>query len=169
MNYRSFAQRAGFDSTLTSPGGLRIRPPDTDSGPRLAQSKLGKLSLQGEIGLGKPMPDSGTTIAELREEVQRFVAERTWEVYHSPKNLVMGLAIETAELMEHFLWVDSPASREVTHDPAKRQEVAEELADVACHLLNLCNALEIDLSEALQAKMLKNALKYPVEKYRGRF
>ena len=115
------------------------------------------------------MPDSGTTIAELREEVQRFVAERTWEVYHSPKNLVMGLAIETAELMEHFLWVDSPASREVTHDPAKRQEVAEELADVACHLLNLCNALEIDLSEALQAKMLKNALKYPVEKYRGRF
>jgi len=115
------------------------------------------------------MTDATTTVATLRDAVRRFAEEREWGPFHSPKNLAMGLAVETAELMEHFLWVDSPASREVTHDPAKRQEVAEELADVACHLLNLCNALEIDLSEALQAKMLKNALKYPVEKYRGRF
>ena len=48
------------------------------------------------------------------------------------------LAVETAELMEHFLWVDCAASREVTRDPSKRQAVAEELADVACHLFNLC-------------------------------
>jgi NTP pyrophosphatase (non-canonical NTP hydrolase) len=36
------------------------------------------------------------------------------------------------------------------------------VADVACHLLNLTNALGIDLSEAIAAKMLKNAVKYPV-------
>ena len=101
--------------------------------------------------------------------MRKFADDREWEPFHSPKNLAMGLAVETAELMEHFLWVDCAASREVTREPARRQAVAEELADVACHLFNLCNALDIDLSEAVQAKMVKNAIKYPVEKYRGRW
>ena len=115
------------------------------------------------------MADATTTVAALRDAVRRFADEREWQPFHSPKNLAMGLAVETAELMEHFLWVDCAASREVTRDPAKRQAVAEELADVACHLFNLCNALDIDLSDALRDKMVKNALKYPVEKYRGRY
>ena len=115
------------------------------------------------------MMDATTTVAALRDAVRRFADEREWQPFHSPKNLAMGLAVETAELMEHFLWVDCAASREVTRDPAKRQAVAEELADVACHLFNLCNALDIDLSDALRDKMVKNALKYPVEKYRGRY
>ncbi len=115
------------------------------------------------------MADANTTVASLREAVRQFAADRAWEPFHSPKNLAMGLAIETAELMEHFLWVDCAASREITRDPAKRQEVADELADVACHLFNLCNALDIDLSDAFQAKIVKNAAKYPVEKYRGRW
>ena len=115
------------------------------------------------------MMDATTTVAALRDAVRRFADEREWQPFHSPKNLAMGLAVETAELMEHFLWVDCAASRELTRDPAKRQAVAEELADVACHLFNLCNALDIDLSDALREKMVKNALKYPVEKYRGRY
>jgi NTP pyrophosphatase (non-canonical NTP hydrolase) len=115
------------------------------------------------------MSDATTTVAALRDAVRRFADEREWQPFHSPKNLAMGLAVETAELMEHFLWVDCAASREVVRDPAKRQAVAEELADVACHLFNLCNALDIDLSDALREKMVKNALKYPVEKYRGKY
>ena len=115
------------------------------------------------------MADATTSVAALRDAVRRFADEREWQPFHSPKNLAMGLAVETAELMEHFLWVDCAASRDVTRDPAKRQAVAEELADVACHLFNLCNALDIDLSDALRDKMVKNALKYPVEKYRGRY
>ena len=113
--------------------------------------------------------DVDTKIDELKALVRRFAEERAWQPFHSPKNLAMGLAVETAELLEHFLWVDCAASRDVTRDPAKRQAVAEELADVACHLFNLCNALDIDLSDALRDKMVKNALKYPVEKYRGRY
>lgn len=115
------------------------------------------------------MADSNTTVAQLREAVHRFAEERAWEPFHSPKNLVMGLAVETAELMEHFLWIECDASRQVCQNPAKRQEIADELADVACHLLNLSNALAIDLSEAVAAKIVKNAAKYPVEQYRGRF
>lgn len=115
------------------------------------------------------MSDSNTTVALLREAVHRFAAERAWEPFHSPKNLVMGLAVETAELMEHFLWLECEASRKVCEDAARKQQIVDELADVACHVLNLSNALGIDLSEAIAAKMIKNALKYPVEQYHGRF
>jgi NTP pyrophosphatase (non-canonical NTP hydrolase) len=115
------------------------------------------------------MPDATTTVAVLREAVRRFNDERAWEPFHSPKNLVMGLAIETAELMEHFLWLEGPASRDAAKDPVKREALADELADVFCYVLNLSNALGIDLSDALTAKLAKNAVKYPVEKYRGKF
>jgi dCTP diphosphatase len=115
------------------------------------------------------MSDAQTTVASLREAVRQFAAERLWEPFHSPKNLSMGVAVEAAELMEHFLWVDSETSRRVLEDREKLQQVADEAADVACHLLNLCNALDIDLSRAILDKIAKNALKYPVEKYRGRF
>jgi NTP pyrophosphatase (non-canonical NTP hydrolase) len=107
------------------------------------------------------MADATTTLAALKEALRRFVAERAWEPYHSPKNLVMGLAVEVGELMEHFLWIDEAASRAIAQDPARRAAVADELADVACHLLNLSNVLGIDLSDAITAKMAKNAVKYP--------
>ena len=108
-----------------------------------------------------PMADATTTLAALKEATRAFVAERRWEPYHSPKNLVMGLAVETAELMEHFLWLDAEESRTLAQDPDRRDALADELADVACHLLNLSNVLSIDLSDAITAKLAKNALKYP--------
>src|SRR5947209_5302078 len=108
------------------------------------------------------MPDATTTVAALRDQVRCFNDERAWEPYHSPKNLVMGLAVETAELMEHFLWLDAEQSRALAGDPDRRAAVADELADVAGHLLNLSNVLGIDLSDAITAKMARNALKYPV-------
>src|SRR5436309_16077235 len=92
------------------------------------------------------MPDNTTTLATLKEAVRRFAAEREWEPYHSPKNLVMGLAVEAAELMEHFLWMENAASREIVRDPARLSEVADEMADVAVYLLNLSLTLGVDLS-----------------------
>ncbi len=115
------------------------------------------------------MSDQTTVIAELREAMARFVAEREWQPFHSPKNLAMALAVEAAELMEHFLWIDNDASRTEMRDPAKRGPVAEEIADVSCLIFALCNALDLDLSEAIKSKMAKNILKYPVEKSRGRY
>ena len=115
------------------------------------------------------MDDAQTTVAELKEAVARFAAERAWEPFHNPKNLAMGLAVEVAELMEHFLWLDGEASRALGQDESRRGEIADEVADVACHLFNLCNALKLDLSQAVRAKMIKNAQKYPVEKYKGKF
>ena len=115
------------------------------------------------------MADVDTTLADLKTLVRQFVDERAWQPFHSPKNLAMGIAVEAAELMECFLWLDLPGSHEAAHDPKKREAIADEMADVFCYLLNLSNVTGIDLSEALRAKLVKNALKYPAEQYKGRY
>ncbi len=115
------------------------------------------------------MPDAQTTVAELREMVRRFVDARDWRQFHSPKNLSMALAIEAAELMEHFQWITPEESRRVVDDDAKRTAAGEELADVLCYALALANELNLDIGQAMQDKMRKNELKYPAEEYRGRY
>jgi dCTP diphosphatase len=115
------------------------------------------------------MPDSTTTVAMLRQAMAHFVAERDWEKFHSPKNLAMALAAEAAELMEHFLWIDNDASRTLVRDPAQRGAIADEIADAAGVIFALCNALDLDLSDAVADKMSRNVRKYPVEKCRGRY
>ncbi len=114
------------------------------------------------------MSDDLTTFSELRQAVQVFVDERDWRQFHTPKNLAMSLAIEAAELMEHFQWLNVDESIARGCDPTRRGAIADEIADVCCYLLSLVNALDIDLSEAVQSKLIKNALKYPVEEFRGR-
>lgn len=114
------------------------------------------------------MNDAQTTIADLRCLVERFVAERDWQRFHAPKNLSMALAVEAAELMEHFQWQEVEASRSPGAD-ARREAIADELADVTCYVLALANALEIDLATAVRAKMVKNVAKYPAAEYRGRY
>ena len=115
------------------------------------------------------MSDQATTVAELREIVRRFVDERDWRQFHSPKNLSMSLAIEAAELMEHFQWIDAAESRRAGENATKLREIGEEMADVLCYLLALANELNLDLSAALRDKMVKNASKYPADLSRGRF
>ena len=115
------------------------------------------------------MPDEKTTLKELKDVIARFEAERDWKQFHSPKNLAMGLAIETGELLEHFQWIDSDASRQVMCDAKQMGAVKEELADVLCYLLNLALEMDVDLSEAFFAKMKRNETKYPADQYRGKY
>ena len=114
------------------------------------------------------LPDSFTTIAELKARVLAFARERDWEQFHAPKNLSMALAAEAAELMEHFLWATPEASRAVVTDTTKRQKISEELADVVIYALEFANVTGLDVAAAIEAKMAANAKKYPVEKARGR-
>jgi NTP pyrophosphatase (non-canonical NTP hydrolase) len=106
---------------------------------------------------------------KLREAMRAFVAEREWEQYHTPKNLAMSLAIEAAELMEHFQWLEPAESRAVAQSPEVVAQAAEELADVLCYALSLANVLQLDLSRAVLEKLAKNALKYPADRFRGRY
>ncbi|MBX3394190.1 MAG: nucleotide pyrophosphohydrolase [Phycisphaerae bacterium] len=115
------------------------------------------------------MTDETATIADLKRLIQEFVNERDWSQFHTPKNLSMSIAIEAAELMEHFQWTEGGGSSRPTDDPVVMQEVREELADILCYALSFANALGIDVNDAVREKMVKNAAKYPSERYRGRF
>ena len=112
------------------------------------------------------MSDATTTVEELRQIIRQFVDERDWRRFHAPKNISMALAVEAAELMEHFQWIDVPTSRQLSDDPEKLAAVGEELADVIGYSFALANELGIDVSEAIRNKMVKNRLKYPAEKFR---
>ena len=115
------------------------------------------------------MSDVERTIQELKDFMAAFVARRDWEQFHSPKNLAMGLAIETGELLEHFQWIGEEESRQVADDAEQMVQVQEEVADVLCYLLALANTMGIDLSEAFYQKMKRNDAKYPADKYRGKY
>jgi dCTP diphosphatase len=104
-------------------------------------------------------------VDELVREIRRFNSEREWERFHTPKNLAMGMSIEAAELMEHFLWLTGEESMSIP--PEKREQVRDELADVFIYLINMADKLDIDLESAALEKLKKNEIKYPVHKAKG--
>src|SRR6478609_312336 len=112
--------------------------------------------------------DTVTTLAQLKDATARFARERDWEQFHAPKNLSMAIAAEAGELMEHFLWVSGEKSAALCANADKRSQIEEELADVIILSLQFANIAKIDVAAAVEAKIAKNASKYPVSKAKGR-
>jgi NTP pyrophosphatase (non-canonical NTP hydrolase) len=105
-------------------------------------------------------------LRELRDQLRDFAAARDWQPFHTPKNLAMALAGEAGEVIEHFQWLTAEQSAAL--DPAQREAVALELADVLLYLVRLADVLGVDLAAAAQRKLAINAERYPVDKARGR-
>lgn len=96
------------------------------------------------------LPDSlSNTILKLRQ----FSIDRGWPPYHTPENLAKSIIIEAAELLEEYQWSDQP------NDP---DNVVEEIADVMIYCLMFCDKLGLDPIEIINAKITKNAVKYPI-------
>lgn len=108
-------------------------------------------------------------LRDLQRQLRDFAAEREWEPFHTPKNLVMALAAEVGELMEIFQWLtpDQSEAAAVLADPRRAEHVREEIADVFAYLLQLCDVLGVDLAAAMTEKIVKNASKYPADSARG--
>jgi NTP pyrophosphatase (non-canonical NTP hydrolase) len=105
------------------------------------------------------------SLRTLADQLRAFRAEREWDRYHTPKNLAVAVAIEAAELLEHFQWhTDDEVAERLAHDPGP---VAEELADVAIYLVQLADAAGVDLLDAIVEKIERNAERYPVSLARG--
>jgi NTP pyrophosphatase (non-canonical NTP hydrolase) len=114
------------------------------------------------------MPDSTTTLAELRAAVAAFVAERDWAQFHNAKDLAISISIEAAELLAEFQWHDAAQVAAASRDPEARERIRLELADILVYCLCLGNALEMDVSQAVQDKLAIAGRKYPAEAYHGR-
>ena len=107
-------------------------------------------------------------LKELQAHVAKFRDDRNWRQFHNPKDLAQAISIETAELMEHFLWKPPEEVEEVMSNPSSRHQVEEELADIFSYLLSFTEAHGVDLEKALMAKIEKNALKYPIQVVKGK-
>jgi len=101
----------------------------------------------------------------LRDALRKFAAERDWDQFHSPKNLAIALSVEASELLEHFQWLTEAQSSALASE--KREEVRDEMADVLLYLVRLADKLDVDLVDAAEKKIAKNAKKYPAAQVRG--
>lgn len=108
---------------------------------------------------------SESYLETMQQRLLQFAKDRDWGQFHAPKNLAMALAVEAAELMEHFQWLSEAQSESL--DPDKRREVGYELADVFIFTLRLAQRLDVDLAQLVEEKIRINAQKYPADKVRG--
>jgi NTP pyrophosphatase (non-canonical NTP hydrolase) len=109
------------------------------------------------------------TLSNLQARIARFVDERDWREFHSPKNLAQSVAIEAAELMEHFQWLTIEQSRELVHDPDARRDIALELADILIYALSFAEAAGMDPAAAILEKLAHNERRFPPDSVRGKF
>lgn len=105
--------------------------------------------------------DNNTTVKELRQLVREFVAARNWERFHQSKNLAMSIAIEAAELLEHFQWVTDGEGQDLLLNEEQKAEIGAELADVLIYCISFANQAGLDISQIIRDKMAKNELRFP--------
>ena len=110
--------------------------------------------------------DNKTTITEVASVVITFCKERNWEQFHNAKDLAIGISTEANELLQIFRFKSDEEILEIINSQ-KKSEIEEELADIFYFILLFAKTNEIDLSDALFAKINKNAEKYPIEKAKG--
>ena len=112
--------------------------------------------------------DATTTVLDLRNRVRQFVESRRWRSFHSPKNLAIALAVEAAELLNLFKWESERQSIELSRIRNTRREISDELADVFIYCLTIANRIDLDLSKAVERKILVNERHYPLALNRAR-
>jgi len=86
--------------------------------------------------------------------------------FHDPKNMSISVIIEAAELLEHFQWKTKKEVERYVKE--NKEEIQDEIADIALYLFELADNLDIDLLNAMKKKLEKNKKKYPVEKAKGK-
>jgi len=100
-------------------------------------------------------------LAALQQQLRDFVQARDWSRYHTPKNLVMAMSVEMAELVEHFQWLTPEESQALASDDARRDLVEQEMADVMLYMPQLADVMQVDIEAAIQRKLVLNAQKHP--------
>jgi NTP pyrophosphatase (non-canonical NTP hydrolase) len=103
--------------------------------------------------------DQNISISFFKEEVKKFVEERNWIRYHTPKNLVQAINCEAGELSQLLLF-KSYKKEEIWSNESLLANISDEIADVFIYLISLINSLDLDLSSIFINKMKKNKIKY---------
>lgn len=113
------------------------------------------------------MTEETARIVELRRLADQFCEDRDWDQFHSLKDLAIGLSTESNELLQLFRFKSEAECTAILNQAEGRTAVEDELADVLFFLLRLATRADVDLPQAFERKLAKNARKYPVELARG--
>jgi NTP pyrophosphatase (non-canonical NTP hydrolase) len=105
-------------------------------------------------------------IKEITEKIKIFRDDRDWMQFHDPKNMAVSIIIEASELLEHFQWKTKEEVQQYLE--ANKDDVKDEIADIAMYLFELADNLGLDLIKAMEQKIEKNSKKYPIAKAKGR-
>ncbi|MCE5339607.1 MAG: nucleotide pyrophosphohydrolase [Planctomycetaceae bacterium] len=105
-------------------------------------------------------------VKKITDMIKQFRDERDWMQFHDPKNMSISIVLEASELLEHFQWKTKEEAQQYVKE--HKEEIQDEIADVAMYLFELADNLGIDLLDAMKNKMEKNIKKYPVEKAKGK-
>lgn len=103
----------------------------------------------------------------IRRRLETFRDERDWRQFHTLKDLIISVNLEAAELLELTQWKSEDELRRLAEDPAFRECLREECADVFLYLLLVAGEAGFDLLQAASDKIDRNAVKYPVAQARG--
>ena len=103
---------------------------------------------------------------KIKKEIKKFVDERDWEQFHTPKNLSMALSVEASELVEIFQWQESDEYKKASSE--QKEMIRDEIADIFYYLVRISDKLNIDLEHSLFNKMRKNRKKYPINLVKGK-
>ena len=112
--------------------------------------------------------DQTCTVAQLKDQIRRFVRERDWEQFHTPKDLAIGLSVEAAELLEHFRFQSEEEVESKLGDEASLKDIGHELADVLYFVLLMCDRFGLDAASTLEEKLAISAARYPIDQARGK-
>lgn len=105
---------------------------------------------------------------KIENEIRKFVQDRDWDKFHSPKNLAMALSVEASELVEIFQWQEKDDYKLEKFEKKTLENTKEEVADIFYYLIRICDKMNIDLEEAFFEKMEQNKNKYPSETFKGK-
>lgn len=92
------------------------------------------------------------------DKINAFREERDWRQFHNEKDLAISISLEANELLEIYQWRDSDVAN------LDREHLKEELADVLIYSYMMADNLGFDINQIIEEKIVKNAIKYPVEK-----
>lgn len=111
--------------------------------------------------------DDSISLESLRQLQDKFVRERDWEQFHTPRNLLLAMVAEVGELSELFQWKGEVATGLPGWSAKEKAALGDELSDVLCYLIRLADRCQVDLPTAAVRKIQQNSQKYPAEKVRG--
>src|ERR1051325_4707868 len=97
-------------------------------------------------------------IAELTARIRAFRDARDWQQFHGPKEMAVAIAAEAGELLQHFVWQDGGQAEQRVRD--RREQIGEEMADVAILLFEMADNVGLDLAEIMSTKLTRNEERY---------